>query len=86
MLLQNVFGYRSHMTLIVPIYILGWFEKPQADPLDAHKNKTICLIKNFIIIKMPLEFDILVYKASDSKIQRKNGTFSFLDFLIVKLF
>ena len=79
---------------VSPTYPLGRFEKyknwnfqkPQVDPLDAHKNKTICLIKTFFIIKMPLEFDILVYKASDSKIQRKNGTFSFLDFLILKLF
>jgi len=62
------------------------FQKPQVDPLDAHKNKTIYLIKTYFINKMPLEFDILVYKASVSKIQRKNGTFSFFDFLILKLF
>ena len=54
--------------------------------MDAHKNKTVCLIKTFFIYKMPLEFDILVYKASDSKIQKKNGNFSFSDFLILKLF
>ena len=29
---------------------------------------------------MPLEFDILVCKASDSKYKEKNGTFNFLIF------
>ena len=55
-------------------------KKSQVDSLVAHKNKTICLIKTFFINKMPLEFDILVFKAFDSKIQRKKGTFSFIDF------
>ena len=56
------------------------------DSMNAHKNKTICLIKTFFIIRMPLEIDILVYKAYNSKIQRKNGTFSFFEFSILKSF
>ena len=43
--------------------LIGWVEnqkswkitKPQVDPIDAHKNKTICIIKKCFVSITPLE-------------------------------
>ena len=35
--------------------IPGKITKPQVDPIDAHKNKTICIIKKCFVSKTPLE-------------------------------